>query len=158
MINRFNIRVYGILITSDNKVLVSDEIIFGRAITKFCGGGLEFGEGTIDCLKREFLEEMNLPINVDKHFYTTDIFQQSAFIESDQVISIYYKVSPKKNIPDVLRTKDLGAFTNDSEIFEGIDSAQVFRLIPIAALLTSDLTLPLDKFVADMVIREYTKS
>ena len=39
----FNIRVYGILI-QDSNVLVSDEYIKGKNITKFPGGGLEYGE------------------------------------------------------------------------------------------------------------------
>jgi 8-oxo-dGTP pyrophosphatase MutT (NUDIX family) len=56
----FNIRVYGILVNEEKKVLVSDELIRGSYITKFPGGGLEFGEGTRDCLQREFMEEMNI--------------------------------------------------------------------------------------------------
>ena len=66
----FNIRVYGILINDLKQVLVSDEYIRGKYYTKFCGGGLEKGEGTIDCLKREFMEEMNLKIAVSKQTYT----------------------------------------------------------------------------------------
>ena len=58
--HRFNLRVYGILINDKKQVLVSDEFIRGNYYTKFPGGGLEFGEGTRDCLKREFMEEMNL--------------------------------------------------------------------------------------------------
>ncbi|MFM2327645.1 MAG: hypothetical protein RIR31_1847, partial [Bacteroidota bacterium] len=60
----FNIRVYGILINENKQVLVSDEFIRGMQITKFPGGGLEFGEGTRDCLKREFMEEMNLEVAI----------------------------------------------------------------------------------------------
>ena len=56
----FNIRVYGVLINQQNQVLVSDEYIRGSYYTKFPGGGLELGEGTRDCLKREFKEEMDL--------------------------------------------------------------------------------------------------
>ena len=44
----FNIRVYGLLLNEKNEVLVSDELIRGTYMTKFCGGGLEKGEGTID--------------------------------------------------------------------------------------------------------------
>ena len=40
----FTIRVYGILLHK-GCVLVCDELIKGRHITKFPGGGLEFGEG-----------------------------------------------------------------------------------------------------------------
>jgi 8-oxo-dGTP pyrophosphatase MutT (NUDIX family) len=63
----FTIRVYGLLITDENKVLVSDEFIRGNYYTKFPGGGLEFGEGTRECLAREFMEEMNLKVEVGDH-------------------------------------------------------------------------------------------
>ena len=53
----FNIRVYGILVNDQDQVLVADEYIRGGYYTKFPGGGLEFGEGTRDWLKREFKEE-----------------------------------------------------------------------------------------------------
>ena len=71
----FNVRVYGILLNENRQVLVSDEFIRGNYYTKFPGGGLEFGEGTRDCLKREFMEEMNLLVSVNEHIYTTDYFQ-----------------------------------------------------------------------------------
>ena len=77
--NRFNLRVYGLLINEQQQVLVSDELIRGNYITKFPGGGLEFGEGTRNCLQREFREELNLQVETGEHFYTTDYFQQSAF-------------------------------------------------------------------------------
>jgi 8-oxo-dGTP diphosphatase len=51
-IQKFNIRVYGILINEHKQVLVTDEYIKGHEITKFPGGGLEFGEGTLECVIR----------------------------------------------------------------------------------------------------------
>src|SRR5690606_5966409 len=77
----------------------------GAFITKFCGGGLEFGEGLIDCLKREFMEEMNLPIAVTGHFYTTDFFQRSAFDNLSQIISVYYSIEALTEITVPLRNK-----------------------------------------------------
>lgn len=88
---RFNVRVYGILI-HEGMLLVNEELIQGRSIIKFPGGGLDYGEGTHDCVVREFKEELNLDIEVLEHFYTTDFFQASAF-DNSQVISIYYLVS-----------------------------------------------------------------
>src|SRR5881398_4182065 len=88
----FSIRVYGILINEAQQVLVSDELIRGNYYTKFPGGGLEFGEGTRDCLRREFNEEMNLRVEVGEHLYTTDFYQISAFNREQQIISIYYLV------------------------------------------------------------------
>ena len=84
----FTLRVYGFLLNENNEVLVSDEYIRGNYYTKFCGGGMELGEGTIDCLIREFNEEMNLKVDVLRHIYTTDIYQQSAFNKAHQIISI----------------------------------------------------------------------
>src|SRR5215467_6889411 len=88
----FNIRVYGILINNEKQVLVVDEFIRGGYYTKFPGGGLELGEGTRDCLVREFKEEMDLEVEVGEHLYTTDFYQVSAFNPAHQIISIYYLV------------------------------------------------------------------
>src|SRR5262245_30624125 len=85
-----SIRVYGILINENKQLLVSDELIRGGYFTKFPGGGLEFGEGTRDCLKREFKEEMNLDVEVGDHIYTTDYYQESAFKPGLQIFSVYY--------------------------------------------------------------------
>ena len=98
MEKRFNIRVYGICVMN-GKILVNEEIIRGKKVVKFPGGGLNWGEGTVDCLKREWKEELNLEIAVTGHFYTTDFFQASAFDDS-QVISIYYRVSA--DVPAVI--------------------------------------------------------
>ena len=102
----FNVRVYGILINEEHQILVSDEYIRGQYYTKFPGGGLEQGEGTRDCLKREFSEEMELEIEVGDHIYTTDYYQQSAFNTADQIISIYYFVKPLEPIKFLLTQKE----------------------------------------------------
>jgi ADP-ribose pyrophosphatase YjhB (NUDIX family) len=96
---RFNIRVYGIWI-KDEKVLVNDELIRGTQVIKFPGGGLDWGEGTVDCLKREWKEELDMDIEIADHFYTTDYFQHSAY-DGSQVISIYYLVTAQ-TVPDVI--------------------------------------------------------
>lgn len=139
----FNIRVYGVLI-QDNKVLVSDEYIKGNHITKFPGGGLEFGEGTIDCVKREFMEELNFPIEVESHFYTTDFFVASAFAPNNQVVSVYYKVKPRTPIKE-----SYSSTAHDYQIKEG---AQSFRWISLNQLSSDDLTLIIDKRVVEMIL------
>lgn len=90
----FNIRVYGLLVV-ENQLMIIREPFAGTVIDKFPGGGLEFGEGTIECLKREFLEELNLEIEVLEHFYTQDFFLQSRFDENEQIFMVYYKVIAK---------------------------------------------------------------
>ena len=96
--DNFNIRVYGICINNYNKILISKENYSGHSIVKFPGGGLEYGEGTIDCLKREFREELNVEIKIIEHFYTTDFYQLSAFNKNDQIISIYYTIELENQI------------------------------------------------------------
>ncbi|MFO0357781.1 MAG: NUDIX domain-containing protein [Sphingobacteriaceae bacterium] len=140
--HRFNVRVYGILI-KDGKVLVSDEYIKGNKITKFPGGGLEFGEGTIECIKREFIEEMQLPVEVISHFYTTDFFVSSAFSPNNQVISIYYLVRPEEEINTVISQTP-----HDYSLTEG---AQSFRWIHLDHIKDEDLTLIIDKKVAELI-------
>ena len=88
-INAFNIRVYALIIEGEN-ILISKELIKGEIVLKFPGGGVEFGEGIIEALQREANEEMFQELSEIEHFYTTDFFQQSSYIESDQLVSIYY--------------------------------------------------------------------
>src|SRR5881396_1217708 len=102
----FNIRVYGVLVNEQKQVLVSDEYIRGAYYTKFPGGGLEIGEGTRDCLKREFKEEMNLEVVIGEHIYTTDFFQQSAFNSAHQILSIYYLATALEPIVVPIRNKE----------------------------------------------------
>ena len=91
-ISRFNIRVYILLLDEcRNRILLSDEIINGDCYTKFPGGGLEYGEGILDCLHREAKEELGQEVEVVRQFYTSEIFQQSRFRPQDQIICVYYE-------------------------------------------------------------------
>jgi 8-oxo-dGTP diphosphatase len=135
----FNVRVYGLLINDQNEVLISDEQEYGTQFTKFPGGGLEFGEGLIDGLKREFMEECITEIEVISHFYTTDFFVKSAFNDS-QVISVYYRV---KNITELnLNIKTLVFdFDGDGDVL------QSFRWVKAADLQPEDFLFPTDQHV-----------
>lgn len=147
----FNIRVYGILINEQRQVLVSDELIRGSYITKFPGGGLEFGEGTRDCLRREFMEEMNLQVEVTDHLYTTDFFQLSAFNPGHQIISIYYAVKAMEEITVPLRTNPFDFDEAQLKVYEEKKETETFRFINGDDFSSAHLTLPIDKIVADMV-------
>ena len=151
----FNIRVYGILLNEDRQVLVSDELIRGAYITKFPGGGLELGEGTRDCLKREFMEEMNLNVDITDHLYTTDFYQQSAFNTDHQIISIYYFVKPLEPIKVPLRTKPFDFDETQMQVYEAKRETETFRFIDWNNFSDSELTLPIDKVVANLLKNEY---
>jgi 8-oxo-dGTP diphosphatase len=139
----FNVRVYGILVNSQQQVLLSDEEEFGFQFSKFPGGGLEFGEGLIDALKREFIEECNAEVEVVEHFYTTDFFIKSVFNES-QVISVYYIVEPKLELGLNFKEKSFD-FDSEGEI------RQAFRWKNINDLEVSDVTFPTDQKVVELL-------
>lgn len=91
MIDKINVRVYACAV-KNNKVLSLFEEYAGEQLVKFPGGGLEFGEGLIECLHREFDEELNVKIRVLEHFYTQEDFLVSRFRENEQLLTIYYLV------------------------------------------------------------------
>ncbi len=147
----FNVRVYGILINAEKQILVSDELIKGKYITKFPGGGLEMGEGTRDCLKREFKEEMNLHVEVGDHIYTTDFYQKSAFNPDHQIISIYYYVKALEEISVPLRTKQFDFDEAQLNIYKEKNEIETFRFINWQTFSAESVTLPIDKFVVNML-------
>lgn len=91
MIKRFNLRVYGLLVRN-GKLLVSSEQYKGHHLVKFPGGGVEYGEGVKDALKREWQEELQTDIEIGELIYVTDYFLPSAFNKEDQIICIYYRI------------------------------------------------------------------
>jgi 8-oxo-dGTP diphosphatase len=153
--HRFNIRVYGVLINGQKEVLVSDEFIRGNYYTKFPGGGLEFGEGTRDCLKREFLEEMNLNVEVENHIYTTDYFQMSAFNPEHQIISIYYFAKALEEIKAPLRNKEFDFDAQQLKVYEATGETETFRFIDWNNFSQQSVTLPIDKIVAGIVKEKF---
>lgn len=139
----FNVRVYGLLINHNNEILVSDEEEYGFRFSKFPGGGLEFGEGLIDGLKREFVEECNAEIDVISHFYTTDFFEKSSFNDS-QVISVYYLVKEQAPLQLAFKTK-IYDFDAQGEVL------QAFRWVKIKDLDIEEITFRTDKTVAALL-------
>lgn len=144
MQKQFTIRVYAIIINQKNEVLLSDEYRLGMKMTKFPGGGLEFGEGTIDCLKREALEETGQEIKIIKHLYTTDYFQAALHNSNIQVLSIYYLAKFIKKPQFKISDK---AF--DFEKLE--EGNQSFRWIKLKNLQEKELSLPIDKKVVAII-------
>jgi 8-oxo-dGTP diphosphatase len=153
--NKFTIRVYGILLSNTKQVLVSDEYIRGEFYTKFPGGGLEFGESTRECLQREFKEEMNLEVSIEEHIYTTDIFQMSAFNPEHQIISIYYFARALQPITVPLKTKEFDFDEQQLQLYDQTKQIETFRFIEWENFSANAITLPIDKIVASLLIEKY---
>jgi 8-oxo-dGTP diphosphatase len=145
------VRVYGILINEHRQILLSDELIGGKYITKFCGGGLEEGEGTRECLKREFMEEMNLNVEVLEHFYTTDFYQPSAFRAGDQILSIYYYVKALDILDVPVNAKPFDFSALQLEKYKTTMQIETFRFVDLNNYGPDDMTLPIDKVVAGLI-------
>jgi 8-oxo-dGTP diphosphatase len=142
---RFNIRVYGIIKNQSDEILITDEFQLDTKMTKLPGGGLKYGEGTIDCLKREIREECNgQEIKNIRHFYTTDFFQEALFYKNHQLISIYY-----------LAEFDEPLFFKVSErpfdFTEMKNGNQSFRWVKIKSLNPDEFSFPIDKFVVKIL-------
>lgn len=144
----FNIRVYGLLI-DEGRILVTDEFRLGIFMTKFPGGGLIYGEGLADCLKREFREELNTEIDLISHYYTTDFFVASALLPVEsQLINIYYVVQVNK--PYSFQTTG-----KKFDFPEVADGAQCFRWIPVMELTEDEFTFPIDKFIVPKLRKDF---
>ena len=135
-IKSFNLRVYALIIERDS-ILVSRELIGGKYLYKFPGGGLQYGEGLIEGLQRESMEEMNQNLKNIKHFYTTDFFQQSQFDSKDQLIAIYYKAKLTSKINNKLKVP--------------IKDFPVFEWKKITDFSDKELHFPTDKFVFNLL-------
>jgi ADP-ribose pyrophosphatase YjhB (NUDIX family) len=133
----FVIRVYGILLNPMQEVLLSHEKEYGMEFIKFPGGGLEFGEGTRECLQREFLEETNQPVDVLQHFYTTDFFIESAFNPGLQLVSIYYLVK------------------NDAFVIPQSTPQQFFFWKSLKEITSLDVTFPVDQKVVELLKQQF---
>ena len=146
---KFVLRVYGIVVNKKNEVLLSDEFVLGMKMTKFPGGGMKFGEGTKECLKREFKEECNgQEIKNISHFYTTDFYQEAFFFEETQLISIYYLLDIKP--PLRFEINDIPFHFEKSG-----HGNQSFRWKKIKDLEESEITFPIDKFVVRKLKKTY---
>lgn len=135
--SRFNIRVY-LVIRMNGKILLSDERIKGGYYVKLPGGGLEFGEGILECAQREALEELGQEVEIKRHLHTTEEFVQSAFYKHDQVIAIYYEAEFKGR-PKFRVSEELHNYKGNGEDEES------FRWVEWDSLQETHMSFPTDQ-------------
>ncbi|MEZ4800597.1 MAG: NUDIX hydrolase [Flavobacteriales bacterium] len=143
-IQRFNVRAYFIIYNDLEEVLVSDELIAGKKYTKFPGGGVEFGEGIEDAIRREALEELGQEVEIIQHIYTTGFFVQSKFNPSDQVISVYYLVQLLEPPKFKIATKKFDFDTDNHQ-------TESFRWAPLHSMHQNELSFPADRHLLALI-------
>jgi ADP-ribose pyrophosphatase YjhB (NUDIX family) len=148
MASNFIIRVYGLIINEKKQVLLSDEYMMNQKMTKFPGGGLQFGEGPADCIKREALEEFGQEIEILEHFYTTHFFQKAFFYDNHQLISIYYRIRFIEPIKFIISEKPF-------DFNEMKNGSQSFRWVGISELSEDEVTFPIDKYVVSLLKKKF---
>lgn len=129
-INAFTIRIYGILL-HNHKLMTLKEPYWGEILYKLPGGGLEFCEGTLQCLSRELKEELNLELDTAELFYVQEEFIRSKFKPNEQLFTVYYKIT----------CKDINTLKICDKNIEEI------HWIPLSELSEDKMTLPVDKKV-----------
>ena len=102
-------------------------------------------------LQREFMEEMELRVEVGEHIYTTDFYQDSAFNPDHQIISIYYFVKALEEIKAPLRIKPFDFDEQQLGLYAKYSEIETFRFIERKDFGPDCMTLPIDKIVAAMV-------
>lgn len=143
MQTRFNIRVYGIWFNSRGEVLVSEEVYQRHRLLKFPGGGLQYGEGLADCLRREWEEETGLTPHIIRHYYTTDFFQPSAFAPEEQIISVYYLVQCDEDLASI----------------DSLEGRHHFHWLTLEDLAQDHmLSLPIDRHVAQQLHADFAQT
>ena len=111
----FNVRVYGWL-ECEGKVLVSRETFEAGELVKFPGGGVELGEGPSQALRREFLEEVQLNVDVVGPAYTSPNFHRSYF-HHRQLLALYFSVQTKEKLKPSACTQKFAGFLKQRQLF-----------------------------------------
>jgi 8-oxo-dGTP pyrophosphatase MutT (NUDIX family) len=87
----FRIGAYGFL-REDGRVLVTRTRTVAGTVTNFPGGALELGEGALDALRREFIEETGIEVRPTGLAYASEGYHQSEAYPQNQLVKIYWFV------------------------------------------------------------------
>ena len=90
---RPRVRVAGILI-EDDKILLIEHLKKNKRYWLVPGGGVDWGESTAEALIREYKEETNLDISVEKFLFLSETIAPD---KQKHVINLYFQIKVLKN-------------------------------------------------------------
>ena len=90
---RPRVRVAGILI-EDDKILLIEHLKKDKRYWLVPGGGVDWGESTAEALIREYNEETNLDISVEKFLFLSETIAPD---KQKHVINLYFQIKVLKN-------------------------------------------------------------
>lgn len=93
------VRVAGILIEND-RILLIEHLKKGKRYWLVPGGGVDWGESTAEALVREYKEETNLDIDVEKFLFLSETIAPD---KQKHVINLYFQVRVVKNSIEKMR-------------------------------------------------------
>jgi ADP-ribose pyrophosphatase YjhB (NUDIX family) len=110
-------------------------------LIKFPGGGLEWGEGLADGLRREWQEELSVSIDVNEIYYVNEFLQMSTFHSDDQLLSFYYNI-------DCLTKDEIPTVTSN---YKRTEEGESVAWVSLNDLNKIEFTFPVDRRVATML-------
>ena len=111
-----NIRINALcVIKNDNKILVSkgEDVVKGEAFLRLLGGSVEFGEKSLEALRRELQEELGATLKNEKLLsiienifeFNGDLMHEVTFLYSAEIVEGYFFESDKFKILDSEKEK-----------------------------------------------------
>ena len=98
------VRVAGILMNDRNEVLLANHRKNNKSYWLFPGGGVEYGEGVEEALKREFVEELDIKLKkVENLVFMNDTVFPG---KKRHILNLYFRVTAKADF----RVKPEGPF------------------------------------------------
>lgn len=91
---RPRVRVAGVLI-EDGKILLIEHKKNDKKYWLIPGGGVDWGESTKEAIIREFKEETNLDIEVNRFLFLSETIAPD---KEKHVINLYFEITRKKNL------------------------------------------------------------